>query len=164
MVIGLLSAHVLEIAGEPCILNIIRDISARRHLEEQKLRSAQPAFIGQLAAGVAHAINNPINGVINYAQLLLNRPATGKPPEEILQLIIKEGNRVADLVKELLFFARDGRDQFALTSGESLRQSVLTLSRKGTSNGTASASKPRSNPACRRSTSFPRRSGRSRST
>jgi len=125
--VGLMSARLLRIDDEPCILSITRDITERRQLEQQNLRSAQLASIGQLAAGVAHEINNPINGVINYAQLLLNRTKTSKSSDEILELIIKEADRVADIVKELLFFSRDSKDEFSDSSLEELVQAVLTL-------------------------------------
>jgi len=128
--VGLMSARLIQIDDEPCILSITRDITQRRQMEQQNLRSAQLASIGQLAAGVAHEINNPINGVINYAQLLLNRTKTGKSSDEILELIIKEADRVAEIVKELLFFARDSKDEFSDSSLEQLVQSVLTLTRQ----------------------------------
>lgn len=125
--IGLLSARRIEFDGEPCYLSMARDITTRRWLEQQNLRSAQLASIGQLAAGVAHEINNPINGVINYAQLLLNRTRTTKSSDEILGLIIKEGERVAVIVRELLNFSRDSQNQFRLVGLADLVDSVLTL-------------------------------------
>ena len=128
--VGLMSARLIQIDDEPCILSITRDITERRQMEQRNLRSAQLASIGQLAAGVAHEINNPINGVINYAQLLLNRTKTGKSSDEILELIIKEADRVAEIVKELLFFARDSKGEFSASSLEQLVQSVLTLTRQ----------------------------------
>jgi PAS domain S-box-containing protein len=125
--IGLMSARLLRIDDEPCILSITRDITELRQLEQQNLRSAQLASIGQLAAGVAHEINNPINGVINYAQLLLNRTKTSKSSDEILELIIKEADRVADIVTELLFFSRDSKNEFSDSDLDDLVQAVLTL-------------------------------------
>jgi len=130
VIVALFSARRIEIDGEPCLLMSARDITARRQLESRNLRAAQLASIGQLAAGVAHEINNPINGVINYAQLLLNRSETGKTREEILALIIREADRVAEIVKELLFFSRDSKDRFTLTNVSDLVQSVLTLTGK----------------------------------
>lgn len=128
--IGLVSARRIEFDGEPCYLCIVRDMTARRWLEQQNIRSAQLASIGQLAAGVAHEINNPINGVINYAQLLVNRTPTTKTNDEILGLIIKEAERVAVIVRELLNFSRDSHNQFRRVSLADLVDSVLTLVRK----------------------------------
>ena len=66
--------------------------------------------LGELAAGVAHEINNPINGIINYAQLLLDRMKAGNDEKDIIKRIIKEGDRIAKIVNSLLAFARDRRD------------------------------------------------------
>ncbi|HBB69896.1 MAG TPA: hybrid sensor histidine kinase/response regulator, partial [Geobacter sulfurreducens] len=58
--------------------------------------------------GVAHEINNPINGIINYAQLLVNWLPSACKERDIAERIIREGDRVAGIVRGLLFFAREG--------------------------------------------------------
>lgn len=106
------------------------DISQRRYLEEQSIRSAQLASIGELASGVAHEINNPINGVINYAEILRRGIKTDASTDEILDRIIKEADRVASIVGNLLFFARDSQDKRVPTSIDFLVESCLSLMAK----------------------------------
>lgn len=91
---------------------ILRDITAEEQRRNEALRVGQFAALGELAAGVAHEINNPINGIINYAQLLLDDagPDESSPSRELLPRIINEGERVAAIVKNLLSFARQ-RDE-----------------------------------------------------
>jgi two-component system NtrC family sensor kinase len=87
---------------------IFSDISEKKKNREHQLRSSQLAALGELAAGMAHEINNPINGIINYAQLLLNTQDQNDHAGNILQRIIKEGNRIAAIVQNLLHFAHQG--------------------------------------------------------
>jgi PAS domain S-box-containing protein len=89
------------------------DITRQVQLREEALRAGQLASLGELAAGVAHEINNPINGIINYAQLLVDD--FNGPPEDrdILCGIIEEGDRIANIVRNLLSFARSRKEHKA---------------------------------------------------
>ncbi len=90
----------------------VRDITEEKLRKSEALRTGQMAAIGELAAGVAHEINNPINGIINYTQILLDN-ADGKYDEtdkDFMSRIIKEGERVALIVGNLLSFARQRDD------------------------------------------------------
>jgi len=78
----------------------------RMELTDRYVRSSQLATLGELSAGVAHEINNPINGIINYAQLILNKADENSIQEDLGRRIIKEGDRVAFIVKKLLSFSR----------------------------------------------------------
>jgi PAS domain S-box-containing protein len=83
------------------------DITEQKKAEEETMRAAHLASLGELAAGVAHEINNPINGIINYTQILLNRSSDGSKEQDISRRIIKEGDRIANIVSSLLSFARN---------------------------------------------------------
>ncbi len=87
------------------------DITSRKQNEKRALRANQLASIGELAAGVAHEINNPINGIINYAQILENRNDQSSKEWDIACRIIKEGNRIADIVSCLLSFSREIKEE-----------------------------------------------------
>jgi signal transduction histidine kinase len=88
-----------------------QEISERRKTENELIRSEQLASVGKLAAGVAHEINNPINGIINYAQMLLNTFAAESKEHDIAGRIIKESDRIAGIVKSLLSFARESKEE-----------------------------------------------------
>jgi PAS domain S-box-containing protein len=87
---------------------IDRDITRRKALEAQAIRVRHLSSIGELAGGVAHEINNPVTGIINYAQILADEAAEKGADAEIPLRIIKEGERIARIVKNLLSFAREG--------------------------------------------------------
>ena len=90
------------------VLGIFWDITEKIALQTEAIRSRHLASVGELAAGVAHEINNPITGIINCAQILVNKSAKGTREEDIGHRIVKEGTRIADIVKSLLSFARPG--------------------------------------------------------
>jgi signal transduction histidine kinase len=83
------------------------DITDQKKAEAETLRTSQLASLGELAAGVAHEINNPINGIINYAQIIVNSSMQDTQEHDIAKRIIHEGDRIAGIVKNLLTFARD---------------------------------------------------------
>ncbi|MBI5057845.1 MAG: PAS domain S-box protein [Nitrospirae bacterium] len=91
------------------VLSLI-DVTDNIVLYSELMRSEHLASVGRLAAGVAHEVNNPINGIINYAQMLLNKFDTESKEHEITGRIIKESDRIADIVKSLLSFARESKE------------------------------------------------------
>jgi signal transduction histidine kinase len=104
--------HLMDIVEERTselrVINeeLEKEISERKQAEAESIRTSQLASLGELAAGVAHEINNPINGIINYSQILANKSIKGSREEEIADRIIKEGDRISEIVTNLLSFAR----------------------------------------------------------
>ena len=99
------------------ILGVSRDITSakraeegRRALEAQLQQSQKLESIGTLASGVAHEINNPLTGVINYADLI-ERRVDDPQLREFAEGIKSEGNRMAEIVRGLLSFARQGTSE-----------------------------------------------------
>lgn len=70
-------------------------------------RSEQLASVGRLAAGVAHEINNPLTGVLAFADMLCDKENMDDQDREDLELIVRETKRVREIVRGLLDFARE---------------------------------------------------------
>ena len=88
------------------IVCVAQDIS----MQTETMRAGHLASIGELAAGVAHEINNPVNSIINFAQILSDEIDKGETiNKEIPARIIREGDRVASIVSSLLSFARENK-------------------------------------------------------
>lgn len=87
------------------------DITEQKNAEAETLRVGQLASVGELAAGVAHEINNPINGIINFAQILADKTAGGSMENDAAVQIMHEGDRIAGIVSGLLSFARYEKDE-----------------------------------------------------
>lgn len=86
-------------------LLVARNLTEEEVVRAEAIRVAQLAAIGELASGVAHEINNPINTIINYAQIILDDPSDQESIDN-LHNIISEGKRIADIASNLLSFAR----------------------------------------------------------
>lgn len=101
------------------ILLIARKLTQDEVRKVESIRTAQLAAIGELAAGVAHEVNNPINGIINFAQLLYDDSQEDSEQAMILKRIIQEGERIATITYNLLSFARENEnDQILVDMGE----------------------------------------------
>lgn len=106
---------LLEENGEiNATLLLARNLTEEEVVRAEAIRAAQLAAIGELASGIAHEINNPINGIINYAQIILDEPEDPEAPEN-LSNIISEGKRIAGIVSNLLDFARRREEVLAFS-------------------------------------------------
>lgn len=96
------------------ILLIARKLTQDEVRKVDSIRTAQLAAIGELAAGVAHEVNNPINGIINFAQLLLDDCENDSEQAMLLKRIVREGERIASITYNLLSFARENENERTL--------------------------------------------------
>jgi len=111
---------------EGIVLNS-RDITETQKIEEQLIQSQKMESIGTLAGGVAHEINNPINGIMNYAQLILDGHDDDSTAVEYAQEILRETQRIAKIVRNLLTFARHEKQSHSPAYLSDIVSSVLSL-------------------------------------
>jgi PAS domain S-box-containing protein len=93
------------------VLLLVSDITEKMAMQAEAMQAAHMASLGELAAGVAHEINNPITGIINYGQILINECSSESMEKDIGERIVKEGERIGRIVKTLLSYARDRREE-----------------------------------------------------
>lgn len=89
-----------------CAIVLAHDVTEKRHLEESLVQAEKMAVLGQLAAGVAHDINNPLAAIIANTQLLRREALPNDDWRDSLDLIALAGERAQRVVRNLLDFAR----------------------------------------------------------
>ncbi len=88
------------------VCTIMRDVTSEKELKDQLVQATKLAAVGKLAAGVAHEINNPLTGILAYAEDIMDDLAETDKHQEDLKVIIRETLRCRDIVRNLLDFAR----------------------------------------------------------
>jgi two-component system, NtrC family, sensor kinase len=96
------------------------------NLHRQLVRSEKLAAIGQLVAGVAHELNNPLASIVGYSELMTDEIREG-PPRQKLDKMIREAQRMRRIIENLLRFARQNSLEKKSTNLETLLQDVLAL-------------------------------------
>jgi len=108
---------------------VFEDQTDRRRLLDQLIQSEKMSAIGQLIAGIAHDLNNPLASVIGFADFLLEGRDVPPPLVEPLRVIQQEAERAANIVRNLLSFARKQDHQRRPTQLAPLLSATLTLLR-----------------------------------
>jgi PAS domain S-box-containing protein len=113
---------------------IVRDITEHKRAEEEKQQleekaqiASRLAAVGEMAAGIAHEINNPLTSVIGFSQLLLEKQNIPEDIKDDIRVIADGSRRVADIVKRLLTFARQTKPIKTLANLNELIENTLKL-------------------------------------
>ncbi len=109
------------------ILMIIRDLTDTKKLEEQVRRADRLAVTGELAAGIAHEVRNPLTAITGYLQLLAVDMQQSDPRHEFTRIITKEIVRLNYLIDQLLYFPRPLPPQFLTTDLHKVIEECLLL-------------------------------------
>jgi two-component system NtrC family sensor kinase len=106
-----LAASRLPEADPPSALLIARDMTHERELHARLMESDRLAAVGELVAGVAHEVNNPLSSISAFAQLLLRDDTLTAQQRDSIEVIRAETTRASQVVKDLLTFARRSEPQ-----------------------------------------------------
>ncbi len=112
------------------MVEIIRDITEKQHLEAQLLQAQKMEAVGTLAGGISHDFNNILTGILGFTQLLINRESVDEQSLSYLRRIEHEVRRASDLTSQLLTFSRrmDSRRK-PVDLNKSVEQTTRILSR-----------------------------------
>ena len=113
----------------PAILNFIRDISQQKRMEEVMIRSEKMASLGQLSAGLAHELRNPLAVISSCAQFCLENMTLERLVAENFQVIYRNSQRASTLISELLEFARPDRLKWTSVNLNRLFERMLHMAK-----------------------------------
>ncbi|MEJ2492404.1 MAG: ATP-binding protein, partial [Desulfuromonadales bacterium] len=120
-----LSMGWLPTEGQNYALSFCRDITDAMKAEEEMQRANQLALCGQMAAGLAHEIKNPLAGVKVSLDVLSDELDLQPEDKDLFARVINEINRMEKLLKNLLNFARPPQPQFDLVDINHLLENTL---------------------------------------
>ncbi len=104
-----------------------RDEELKEFTRAKIMESERLVLIGQLAANVAHELNNPLQGIVTYSHLLLEKTPCEDPTAKSLQKIAVQANRCRDIIRALLDFSRQRKPDKTLCDITAVLQESISL-------------------------------------
>ncbi len=104
-------------------------MEAQRSAENRLVQAAKLAAVGEMAAGIAHELNNPLTSVTGFAELALDAIPPESQTRKDLEIVMREAIRARDVVRRLLDFARQSESTRARASLNDVIEDVVALSR-----------------------------------
>jgi two-component system NtrC family sensor kinase len=104
-----------------------RDERLKEYTQQQIMKSERLATLGQLAAGVAHEINNPLGAILMYSHLSLEEMGTDDPRRKNLEKVAAEATRCKNIVRGLLDFARQSEPNVEEADANEILKRTLSV-------------------------------------
>jgi len=116
-------------SGEDGALIVFQDLTEVKKLERQARFNEQLAAVGELAAGIAHEIRNPLASISGSVQVLSHELSVGSAERRLMEIIVSESNRLSRILEEFLRFVRPQERRVAVFDVAGNLQEVLELFR-----------------------------------
>jgi two-component system NtrC family sensor kinase len=121
----IIACNIVKMDAERTLL-IFSDVSQEREDNEKLYLTDRLASIGEMAAGLAHELNNPLTAILTLSQLLLHHGLPGESQED-MRCIYEEAQRATRIVKNVLLFARNNNYENGRSSANDVVRDVLRL-------------------------------------
>ncbi len=117
-------------SGDDTIHFLVKDIEQQRLIREQMAQADKLASIGELSAGIAHEINNPLGIMLGYTQLMLRQEPNGSQRRDDLRTVEKHVRHCKSIVEDLLSFARTSQPKKEVLDVREIIEDVLHFIRQ----------------------------------
>ena len=104
--LGLSVAPLMTPDGHTGYLLSFQDVTAVRRLEREGRRKQRLAAVGEMAAGIAHEIRNPLASVVGSVQILRSELTLGKEHAQLMDIVLRESERLNETIRSFLAYAR----------------------------------------------------------
>ncbi len=104
-------------------------MEAQRSAENRLLQAAKLAAVGEMAAGIAHELNNPLTTVTGFSEIVLDELSEESPHRTELEMVLQEARRASGVVRRLLDFSRQGERLRASADINEVVNDVIALTR-----------------------------------
>lgn len=132
--VGITSSALVEDGNMIGAIAVFNDLTDIKKFEEQMRQTERMSAVGQLAASVAHEINNPILCISNYIQIMQMEADIPQEQSNYLDLLQKEVKRIASIVGQLSSFSRETEYEMALANVNEIIDSTLLVLKHQISN------------------------------
>jgi len=133
------SAGLIEMGNQKYVLAMDRDITERKRAEDALHRAEHMKLAGEMAAGLAHEIKNPLAGIKVSIEIFSEEASLSEEDKDLLAKVIGEIKRIETLIKSLLNFARPPKPQLSLVDVHEILDSTLAFTMKDASPKAGSA-------------------------
>lgn len=128
--LGYSASPLDDVGGEPLgMLVTFQDLTQLKKLEQRLHRADRLAAVGQLASGLAHEIRNPLASISGSVQLLMENEDISPEERRLMQIVVREADRLSALLTDFLVFARPSPPELGPTDISSLLDELCVMVR-----------------------------------
>ena len=102
-------------------------MEAQQEAEHRLIQAAKLAAVGEMAAGIAHELNNPLTTVTGFSELVLEEIPKNAPHRQELEMVLREARRASDVVRRMLDFSRQGEPSRTRADLNEIVEDVIAL-------------------------------------